>query len=192
MIPASAKLLFARLSSTPQRRLATLSVLAAVVGITLVTALWLGPRWTFYSLEGTGLEVELPAAPVASRAGTDGKAGALFQVRSAAMAVVANGAPLPAGAKPDAGSLVQQAMAQVRSTPGIADLDYRVGQEYINGQACLVVAGTFRREGVPSRLQGAFFLLPTHHGHLLCFWSDKKGALQARRVLQSVRVEASR
>jgi hypothetical protein len=189
MIPASAKQFFTRITATPQRRLAALSVVATVVGISLVTALWLGPRWTFYSLEGTGLEVELPAAPEASRAGADGRAGALFQVRRPAMAVVASGGRVPADRTPDAQSLLQQALAQVRSTPGIADLDYRAGQELLNGQACLVVAGTFRRDGVPSRLQGAFFLTPTHHGHVLCFWSDRKGAVQARRVLQSVRIK---
>jgi len=188
MIPASVKQFYARVSATPQRRLAVLSVVATVVGVSLVTALWLGPRWTFYSLEGTGLEVELPAAPEASRAGVDGTAGALFQVRCPAMAVVASGGQVPAGNTPDPLSLVQQAMAHVRTTPGIADLEYRVGQERINGQTCMVVAGTFRREGVPSRLQGAFFLMPARHGHVLCFWSDRKGASQARRVLQSLRV----
>jgi hypothetical protein len=32
--------------------------------------------------------------------------------------------------------------------------------------------------------------MPERHGHVLCFWSDRKGANQARRVLQSLRVEA--
>jgi hypothetical protein len=187
MIPASIKLVFARLSATPQRRVAALAVVATVVGVSLVTALWLGPRWTMYSLEGTGLVVELPAAPEASRAGSG---GALFQVRCPNLAVVANGGPISAASTPDPGALVQQAMTQVRATPGISDLDYRVGQERLNGQSCLVLAGTFRREGVPSRLQGAFFLMPERHGHVLCFWSDRKGANQARRVLQSLRVEA--
>ena len=187
MIPASAQQLYARLSATPQRRVATLAVVATVVGLILVTALWLGPRWTMYSLEGTGLVVELPAAPEASRAGVAGAPAPLVQVRTSHLAVVASGGALPADSKPDLSSLAQQAMAHVQATPGIADLDYRVGQERIGGQACLVVAGTFRRDGVASRLQGAFFVLPTHHGHVLCFWSDAQGARQASRVLQSVR-----
>lgn len=187
MIPASAKQLLTRLNATPQRRVAALAVVASVVGLTLVTALWLGPRWTMYSLEGTGLVVELPAAPTASRAGAPGATGPLFEMRSPHLAVVASGGALPAESTPEPLSMVQQAMAHVQATPGISDLDYRVGQERIKGLPGLVVAGTFRRNGVPSRLQGAFFLLPAHHGHVLCFWSDAKGAGQARRVLDSLR-----
>jgi hypothetical protein len=188
MISDRAKELFARLTATPQRRVAVMAVVASVAGIGLVTALWLGPRWTFYSLEGTGLEVELPAAPEPSQAGPDGRAGVLFQAHTPALAVVANGGPVPPGTACDPQFLVQQAMTLVRTTPGIADLQYQTGKEYVNGQACLMVAGLFRRQGVPCRLQGAFFLQPTCHGHVLCFWSGAQGGRDARRVLQSVRL----
>lgn len=177
-----------RLTATPRRRLALLASLAVVVGLALVIGLWLGPRWTFYRLEGTGLEVELPAAPEAAPAGADGRAGVLFQVRCPTLAVVASGGGVPPGVTAEPEVLVRQAMAQVAARPGISDLDYRVGQERLNGQACLMVAGTFRRDGVPSRLQGAFFVHAGGHGHLLCFWSERNGALQARRVLQSLRL----
>lgn len=183
--------LIGRATSTPQRRLALAAGIVVVVGAGLMAALWRDRSWTEYSLEGTGLVAELPAPPEPSRAGIAGEAGPLFQVRCAELAVVASGGPIPADSQPDPAAMVRQAMAFVQATPGITDLEYQVGKELRRGQACLVVGGIFRRHGVPSRLSGAFFVMPAGHGHVICFWSDPKGARMASRVMRSLRVKSS-
>jgi len=183
--------LIARAVSTPRRRRALAAALVAVAGVGVMAALWRWQSWSEYRLEGTGLLVELPAAPEASRAGIAGEAGALFQVRCPELAVVASGGPIPADAHPDAGAMVRQAMVLVETTPGITDLKYQVGKEFRHGQPCLMVGGTFRRDGVPGRLSGAFFVMPACHGHVICFWSDPKGARMASRVMRSLRVSPS-
>jgi hypothetical protein len=112
-------------------------------------------------------------------------------MRCPEMALVASGGPVPAGARPDAASMVQQAMAYVEATPGISELQYQVGKEYLRGQPYLLVGGTFRRDGTPGRLLGAFFVMPSRHGHVLCFWSDARGAQMASRVMRSLRLASS-
>jgi len=188
MIPLALAQRLQRLAATPRRRLAVMAAVATLVGLILVTALWTGPRWTVYELAGTGLEVELPVRPEAARSGAAEAKVPLFQVHCPELAVVASGGPIPDGSTPDVAFLARQAMAQVQMTPGITELDYRVGTERLNGQNCLMVGGAFRRDGVPSRLSGAFLLTPAGHGHVLCFWSDPKGARMANRVLRSVRL----
>jgi hypothetical protein len=185
------KILAARFTSTPRRRLALVATGALVLAVAIVAAIWRGPVWADYSLEGTGLVVELPAAPEPGRAGIAGDAGPLFEMRCPELALVASGGRIPADSRPDPGSMVRQAMAFVAATPGITDLQYQVGKHSLRGQACLLVGGTFHRHGTPGRLTGAFFVLPTQHGHVLCFWSDPKGAQMAARVMRSLRLSPS-
>ncbi len=185
---ASVKSWVTGLASTPRRRLALAGVLAAIVAVALAAVLWRTESWELYSLEGTGLIVELPAPPEPGRAGAAGDAGPLFQVRCPELAVVASGGPIPPGSSADPQFLVRQAMALLETAPGITELRYQVGKQYLRGQPCLMVGGTFRRDGAPSRLMGAFFVQPAVHGHVLCFWSDRKGARMAGRVMRSLRV----
>ncbi len=188
MIPPAVAQRLRQMTATPQRRVAVMAVVATVVGLGLGAALWPGRAWTTYELAGTGLAAELPAPPEATLAGSAEEKVPLFQVRCPDMVVVASGGSVPAGATPDAEFLARQAMAQVQLTAGITELDYRLGRESLNGQRCLMVGGTFRRNGVASRLSGAFFVTPTGHGHIICFWTERKGARMASRVLQSVRL----
>lgn len=178
--------------SPPRRRIAVVLVLALILGVGLTAMLWRGPAWTAYELAGTGLVVELPVPPQGSHAGTAEAPVPLFQAHCADLAVLASGGPVPAGPRPDAAFLARQALAQVQLSPGFSDLDYQLGEGRIQGAPCLLVGGTFRRDGVACRLSGAFFVNSETHGHLLCFWQTAEGARLARRVLDSVRPASSR
>ena len=113
MIRAAASRVWKCCTATPKRQVVTLAVIASVVGLTIVTALWFGPAWTLYSLDGTGLVVELPQPPEAARAGLGGSAGVLFQMRCPEMAMVASGGTVPTDSQPDPEFMVRQARSDL-------------------------------------------------------------------------------
>lgn len=164
-------------------------IVVTCLGLGIAGTVWLNSNWERYRLQGTLLTVDLPAEPTASRAGIDGKAGALYDLTLADIAVIASGGPVPAGEDLDPSAVVNQSLRFVRNAPDVSELKFQAGREVINGEPCILVAGTFLRDGVPARLTGAFFFTAEAHAHIICFWSDPKGAKKAARIMQSVRLD---
>lgn len=162
--------------------------LVLVLAVASSVLFWSTEEWRTYVLDGTLLTLDLPAVPTATPAGLQGEAGVLHEARCQEVAMVASGGPLSPEGAADVEFMVAQAMRYVGTVPGVADLAYRMGRERLNGQPCTLVAGTFTRNGVPARLTGAFFFTPSAHSHVICFWSDPKGARKASRILRSVKV----
>lgn len=158
-----------------------------ILGALAVVTSFLGTiEWRTYHLTGTILTLDLPAEPRASKAKLGGDVSALYQASCQEVAVFAGGGPIPPGEKADVRYIAEQVVNLLCRRPGITKLKYQMGPEHINGNPCLLVAGAFERDGVPSHLSGAFFVGKKAHAHVVCLWSNPKGANKAARILNTI------
>ena len=173
----------------PRQAIGILVGLGVLGALAIGASFWGTAQWQAYHLTGTVLTLELPAEPKTSQARLGGDISVLYQVSCQDVAVLAGGGAVPAGETPDARYIAEQAMDTIRGSQGVKQLKFQAGEELINGHPCLLVAGSFERDGVPSHLSGAFFLSKKAHAHVICLWSAQEGAVKASRILRSIQLQ---
>lgn len=141
--------------------------------------------WRTYEIKPARVVVELPSVPQPTSARIEVGA-AVFEARTTAVAVVVASFHWECESGVQREAAVRHALSYLVGHPDIDGLQYRVARARIEGETAWRVRGRFARNGVLCRLAGLFVSDAERTRHVLCFYSDEKGAGVAERVLRSV------
>lgn len=153
-----------------------------VVGAALI---WSATQtWHGYEIRDIDVVLDLPTPPRSLTAKPGGDARVWEAAAEKVAVVVAAFAVVPAAPEQDS-ALIGRAMHYLQSRPDLENLKYEVTPARGGRERAWQVAGTFRRGGAPGRVVGVFVADADRIRQVLCFFSDRRGAAMARRILRS-------